>query len=127
MKKVLLIVPMLLIVTACQGLSKYIPSGFDSAEYDRLAVLNVLSGSVTANDYCNTDDLNKIKFETQVLQVYSENTLNTNIADVYAEVASLASELADRQDASQAYCRLKRRSITEATDRALAVFGRRNK
>jgi hypothetical protein len=127
MKKVLMIIPMLLVVTACQGLSKYIPSGFDSAEYNRLAVLKVLSDNPTLNNYCNTDDLNKIKFETQVLQVYSENALNTNIADVYTEIASLASELSDRQDASQAYCRLKRQNITEATDRALAVFGRRKK
>jgi phage host-nuclease inhibitor protein Gam len=92
-----------------------------------LAVLKVLSDNPTLNNYCNTDDLNKIKFETQVLQVYSENALNTNIADVYTEIASLASELSDRQDASQAYCRLKRQNITEATDRALAVFGRRKK
>ena len=63
----------------------------------------------------------------RILATYGNNTLNDDIGEIYTEVSSLASELRARENPSPTYCKLKRTNISDATDRAIEVFGRRTK
>ena len=103
-----------------------LPSDFDNVEFDRLASLNVLSISPYVNDdWCRQAELKRMKYVSDILQVYSQNRLNDNISNIYAEIGSLVNELNEREKPSSAYCQLKRKNIHKATTSALEVFGGR--
>lgn len=101
-----------------------IPSKFDNVEFGYLSELKAVS---TLDRTCNKEHLERMKFLSSVLMVYSENTLNENIANVYLEINDLTSELISRENPSVAYCRLKRENISSVTNQALEVFGKRRK
>lgn len=101
-----------------------IPSKFDNVEFGYLSELKAVS---TLDYTCDKEQFERMKFLTSVLMVYSENTLNRNIAGIYLELNSLTAELAIRENPSSAYCRLKRKNISDVADRALEVFGKRRK
>lgn len=101
-----------------------IPSKFDNVEFGYLSELKVVSA---LDQTCDKEQLNRIRFLSQVLVVYSENALNKNIAEIYLELNNLTDELVARENPSAAYCRLKRENITEAADKALSTFGKRRK
>lgn len=105
-----------------------IPDDFDNVEFDRLAELNVLaSAPLDGKNWCGGADIGMLNFNAKVLAVYSEHTLNENIANIYLEIADLTQELHDRKDPSEAYCKIKRNNIANATQKALDVFGGRRK
>lgn len=110
----------LIAITGC-GLS---PSRFDNVEFGYLSELRAIS---TLEESCNQEHIDEIKFLSAVLKVYSKNTLNENITRIYAEIHDLATELAERENPSNVYCRIKRENIAVASDNALEIFGKRRK
>ena len=68
-----------------------------------------------------------MRYYSQFLQRYSEGTLNTNTAEIYAQIDSLVTELSSRENPSTGYCILKKQSIVEVTDKAIETFGGRFK
>lgn len=101
-----------------------IPSKFDNVEFGYLSELRVTS---TLSNTCDKQEITQMKYLSGVLSVYSSNTLNKNISDIYVELYELTTELSQRSDPSATYCRLKRKNITEVADHALEVFGKRRK
>jgi len=120
MKNITLTIILLVFLSGCSLL----PSKFDNVEFGYLSELRAVS---TLEESCNQDHIDKMKFLGSVLEVYSKNTLNENITKIYAEINSLATELAERENPSNVYCRLKRENIAVASDNALEIFGKRRK
>ena len=120
----------LLTVAGCANLTDWIPEKYDSAEFNRLAELHVVASSLLSRSqpvWCHPAELSVITYHTQVLTVYAEHTLKNNITEIYVGIAVLTQELVQRQEPSEAYCRIKRQNIAELTERALEVFGNRSK
>ena len=129
MKNFLIAVGVLL-VAGCTSLSDWIPEKYDSVEFSRLAELHVIATSSMAKSqpvWCHPAELSVLHYQAEVLSVYARHTLKDNIAEIYLGIADLASELVQREEPSEAYCRIKRNNIAELTERALAVFGNRSK
>jgi len=127
-KKFLTLITLTFVVAGCSNFSKFIPSGFDSTEFDRLAELHVVSTSPLVGDnWCRSADINRMHFLSEILLTYSKYTLNTNISDIYTEINSLTDELRQAEEPSPVYCKLKRENISNATQGALEVFGKRVK
>jgi len=102
-----------------------LPSDFDNVEFDRLASLNVMSIHPVTDDWCRESELKRMNYVSYILKIYSKYRLNANIAEIYSEIHSLTAELAEREDPSNTYCKLKRNNIHKATTKALEVFGGR--
>ena len=98
-----------------------LPDPFDNVEYMHLIHLNILAGET---EDCQTSGM---RYYSQFLQRYSEGTLNTNTAEIYAQIDSLVTELSSRENPSTGYCILKKQSIVEITDEAIETFGGRFK
>lgn len=114
-------------ITSC-SFGQFIPSGFDNVEFDRLAELNVISKpSSDKQEWCNKEKIERILVQSEVLSVYSRYTLNSNIAEIYKEINDLADEMSQKETPSAMYCKLKRQSIHDITEKALEVFGGRIK
>ena len=130
MKKVLVTIGLIFAVAGCTSISDWIPEKYDSVEFSRLAELHVITTSslTTGEDvWCHPAELSVIHYHAEVLSVYSKHTLKENIAEIYSGIADLTEELIERDEPSEAYCKLKRRNIAELTERALEVFGNRSK
>mgnify|MGYP003321955839 FL=1 len=127
MKKRIIIMGVLaMLVGACSTVSKYIPSDFDSTEFGRLAELHVVASQpLDGENWCGTLDLGTMWYHASILAVYSEHRLNENIAGIYDEILSLTTELKDRENPSEPYCKIKRTNISKITNDALMIFGDR--
>jgi len=101
------------------------PDNFDNQEFGYLAELHV-SASVTPSP-CDAGELKEIHRLASILATYSDHTLNDNTALIYSEIESLSDELSNRESPSKIYCKLKRKSIEDVTEKALSVFGTRIK
>lgn len=112
------------LLSGCSTIAKFAPSNFDNVEYGYLNELYVVAAW---EDSCKKAHLVRIQYLSRVLKSYSANTLNDNVASIYAEINSLAEELTSKDNPSPVYCKLKRNNITLATERALEVFGGRVK
>jgi len=118
-------VMMSLVLAGCAGFSfNRLPNKFDGVEYRDLVELNVLS---QWSETCASPELERMDYLGRILKTYSSGTLNDDVAEIYNEVSSLASELRARENPSETYCKLKRNNITEATNKAIEVFGGRSK
>ena len=113
-----------LIVSGCANWGDYIPEEFDGNEYMKLAELSVLS---SLSETCDGVELASMRFNSAVLMKYSEGTLKTNIAEIYAGIHGLTVELTERENPSDAYCRIKRGNISKLVDEAMDTFGDRKK
>ena len=111
------------ILSGCSLLDK-IPDKFDGQEYVYLVELNVASSHSST---CERTEIVYIDHLAAVLEKYSEHALNKNTAEIYAEIRSLTRELVDRASPSEAYCRLKRNTISKVTNETLSVFGNRKR
>lgn len=120
MVKKLSIVALLLLTTGCTLL----PDKFDNVEYDHLVTVDVWA---RYSESCNRKEIDEMVFHSRVLKAYSAGTLNDNVAGVYAEINDLVEELSTRESPSYAYCKLKRENISNATTKAIEVFGGRLK
>ena len=127
--KSIALVMVTLMFAGCTNLGNWIPEKYDAVEFNRLAELHVISSGKVRDDmvWCLPSELKYIRYNSEVLAVYAEHTLKERIAEIYTEIADLATELATRKDPSEAYCRIKRNNISELTYRALEVYGQRSK
>lgn len=113
-----------LFLVSCSNLGKYVPENFDGNEYMKLSELSVLS---TLSESCNGLEMVSMRFNSAVLMKYSEGTLKENIADIYAGIHTEIVQLSERENPSPAYCKLKRKNITNLIDQAMDTFGDRKK
>lgn len=111
------------LLTGCAGLN-VLPNKFDNVEYRDLVELNVLSKWSTS---CVQTEIDRMAYLGKILETYSTGSLNNNVAEIYKDISSLTTELKTRENPSELYCKLKRNTITEATDKAIQVFGGRLK
>jgi hypothetical protein len=111
------------LLSGCAGLNR-LPNKFDNVEYRDLVELNVLSKWGTT---CNQAELDRMSYLGNILETYSAGTLNNDVAEIYKEISSLTAELKARENPSEVYCKLKRNTITESTNKAIKVFGGRLK
>lgn len=124
MKKILSIaIVSSILLSGCAGLNR-LPNKFDNVEYRDLVELNVLSKWSTT---CNQAELDRMSYLGNILETYSAGTLNNDVAEIYKEISSLTAELKTRENPSEVYCKLKRNTITESTNKAIEVFGGRLK
>lgn len=115
-----IIITLTLLLSGC-GL---IPSKFDNVEYMHLVYLNLASDN---QDGCNHIENESMVFYSKFLYTYSEHTTNENIHKTYGEILSLAQELAKRENPSDAYCNIKKKTIKDLTSKAIEVYGGREK
>ena len=66
-----------------------------------------------------------MNYRSFYLHTYSKNRLNENITEIYKGLHGLTTELVERENPSDAYCRIKRTNIHNITSSALEVFGDR--
>lgn len=118
---------LVVLLSGCSALSKFIPSNFDNAEFGKLVELNVVSMSVNAKteDWCNPMIIGQMNYRAEWLYTYSKYRLNDNITQVYKGIHGLTTELIEREAPSSAYCKIKRQSIHKITSDTLTVFGSR--
>lgn len=107
-------------LTAC-GL---IPDKFDNAEYSALVWTAVYAENAQG---CDPLAIHSVWLNTSFLEKYSKNTMNENSYKIYAELNDLASELKDRDNASDVYCNLKWKNISKVTEKAVSMSGSRMK
>jgi hypothetical protein len=123
--KLMLVIASLAVLVSCSGVSfNRLPDKFDSVEYRDLVEINILS---KWSDTCASPELDRLDYLGRILATYSRGALNDDVAEIYAEIGSIAAELRSRENPSPAYCKLKRKNITEATAQAIEIFGRRLK
>jgi len=114
-----------LIVAAVSGCSSLMPSKFDNVEYGKLVELNVVSAMGEDGLWCMKPVLSQMNYRSHYLHTYSQHRLNDNITEVYKDLHVLTTELVERENPSDAYCRIKRNNIHNITDNVLSVFGDR--
>jgi hypothetical protein len=120
MKKLLAMSLIALTLAACDILD-YVPDRYDSTEYEYLVLL-----SLTAKDTdCNPIQTQSMKLYSGFLVMFSEYKSNKATQEIYAGIDDLVTELANREQPSPAYCKLKTQNIIKLTDRAREVFGMR--
>lgn len=126
MRSAVFFVLLTFMLAGCSALGKLIPSKFDNVEYGKLVELNVLTTAhVSAEDWCNKAIINQLNYRAEYLHTYSTYRLNANIADIYKGIYDLTQELKEKENPSDAYCRIKRQSIQKITTETLSVFGSR--
>lgn len=126
MKKLILGLVLVTFLGGCSSLGKFIPSKFDNVEYGKLVELNVIAISHgRTQEWCNASILNQMKYRAEWLHTYSKYRLNANITEIYKGLLDLTTELKDRENPSEAYCKIKRTSIHDTTTNVLSVFGSR--
>ena len=123
-RKNIFLITALVLMTSCSTIGKFLPSEFDNVEYGKLVELNVLS-NMPQDDWCKKSIINQLNYRAQYLHTYAEYRLNTNIVEIYKGIHGLTTELVDKKEPSQAYCRIKRTNIHDITSTALEVFGDR--
>ena len=122
--KYFLIGTLALLLSGCANVSKYLPSEFDNVEYGKLVELNVIS-IMPQSSWCTKSTLSQMNYRAMYLHTYAEHRLNSNIAEIYAGIHGLTSELVERKEPSEAYCKIKRTNIHDITSTALETFGDR--
>ena len=125
MVKNILVLASVLILGACSTIGKYLPSDFDNVEYGKLVELNVVSAMGEDGLWCMKPVLSQMNYRSFYLHTYSKNRLNENITEIYKGLHGLTTELVERENPSDAYCRIKRTNIHNITRSALEVFGDR--
>lgn len=125
MVKNILVLASVLILGACSTIGKYLPSDFDNVEYGKLVELNVVSAMGEDGLWCMKPVLSQMNYRSFYLHTYSKNRLNENITEIYKGLHGLTTELVERENPSDAYCRIKRTNIHNITSSALEVFGDR--
>jgi hypothetical protein len=116
----------IIMLSACSSLTKWIPSDFDNVEFDRLAELHVLASEpLDGKNWCGSMDIGMMNYHAKILKVYSEHRLNQNIEKIYDAIFDLTTELRDRENPSEPYCKIKRTGIANITEQALVTFGDR--
>jgi|TARA_R110002074_G_scaffold280675_1_gene452035 hypothetical protein len=123
--KNILLLASVLILGACSTIGKYLPSDFDNVEYGKLVELNVVSAMGEDGLWCMKPVLSQMNYRSFYLHTYSKNRLNENITEIYKGLHGLTTELVERENPSDAYCRIKRTNIHNITSSALEVFGDR--
>jgi hypothetical protein len=123
--KNILVLASVLILGACSTIGKYLPSDFDNVEYGKLVELNVVSAMGEDGLWCMKPVLSQMNYRSFYLHTYSKNRLNENITEIYKGLHGLTTELVERENPSDAYCRIKRTNIHNITSSALEVFGDR--
>lgn len=118
--KTKLIIAFTLLLSGC-GL---MPSKFDNVEYMHLVYLNLASGN---QDGCNHIENQSMVFYSKFLYTYSKHTTNKNIHNTYEEILSLTQELAKRENPSDTYCNIKKKTINNLTNQAIEVYGGRDR
>lgn len=121
---IVLLGTLLLALSGCANIGKFFPSDFDNVEYGKLVELNTIA-IMPAKTWCNPSSLNQMNYRAQYLHTYATHRLNTNIAEIYAGIHGLTSELAEREKPSEAYCKIKRTNIHDITTTILETFGDR--
>ena len=114
-----------LIVLAVSSCSTLIPSKFDNVEYGKLVELNVVSAMGEDGLWCMKPVLSQMNYRSHYLHTYSQHRLNDNITEIYKGLHGLTTELVEKKNPSDAYCRIKRTNIHNITDNVLSVFGDR--
>lgn len=122
--KYFLIGTLALLLSSCANIGKYLPSEFDNVEYGKLVELNVIS-IMPQSSWCTKSTLSQMNYRAMYLHTYAEHRLNSNIVDIYAGIHGLTSELVERDEPSEAYCKIKRTNIHDITSTALETFGDR--
>lgn len=126
MKKIVIFTLLVMGLAGCSTIGKFMPSNFDNVEYGKLVELNVLSTIHSKKeDWCNAGILNQMHYRAEYLRTYSTHRLNANITSIYEGIHGITKELKERENPSDAYCRIKRQSIQKITTETLAVFGSR--
>ena len=125
MVKNILVLASVLILGACSSIGKYLLSDFDNVEYGKLVELNVVSAMGEDGLWCMKPVLSQMNYRSFYLHTYSKNRLNENITEIYKGLHGLTTELVERENPSDAYCRIKRTNIHNITSSALEVFGDR--
>jgi hypothetical protein len=124
--KNLFLASLVIFATGCSSIGKYVPSEFDNVEYGKLVELNVISVSHNSiEDWCNKGIINQMNYRAKYLHTYAKHRLNENIVNVYSEIHKLTDELKQKEEPSQAYCKIKRTNIHNITTNTLNVFGDR--
>lgn len=124
MKKALLGLVLVSLLTGCSTIGKLIPSKFDNVEYGKLVELNVIS-TMAPGGWCQESAIQQMNYRAVWLQTYSKYRLNENIAKIYEQIGDITKELNERENPSEAYCRIKRENIHKITAETLQVFGGR--
>ena len=126
MNKLAIGIVSILLITGCSNLGKWIPSDFDNVEFGKLAELHVLASEpLDGKNWCGRADIGMMHHHARILSVYSEHRLNDNIKNIYTAIEDLTQELKDREKPSEGYCKIKRQSIANISEQALATFGDR--
>ena len=125
MKNLLSLALCLFILSGCTSIGKFLPSDFDNVEYGKLVELNVVSAMGETGLWCMKPILSQMNYRAFYLHTYSKHRLNENITGIYKKLHDLTTELVDRENPSDAYCRIKRTNIHKLTTQSLEVFGGR--
>lgn len=121
---IVLIGALTLAIAGCSSIGKYLPSEFDNVEYGKLVELNTIA-IMPGTGWCSKSQLNQMNYRAQYLHTYATHRLNTNIAEIYAGIHGLTTELVERDEPSEAYCKIKRTNIHDITTTTLETFGDR--
>ena len=126
-KKMLLTTCVVLGLVSCSTIDKWVPDDFDNVEYQILVELNVIAKSplVKEESWCHPSHLSRMSYLSHQLTVYAKHRLNPNINKIYGTINDTVFELKNREDPSNAYCKIKRNTIYKMTDDTLKVFGQR--
>jgi len=112
------------VLVGCSSLSNLIPDKFDNVEYGNLVHLGVISENTKD---CSSDQIQLAWSYSAFLEKYSEHTMNETNQKIYTQIHDLTTELRNRQDPSEGYCRIKWGNISSIVEEALAVAGSRMK
>lgn len=115
---------LLLALSGCANIGKFFPSEFDNVEYGKLVELNVIA-NMPQDDWCKKSTISQMNYRALYLHTYAENRLNDNITEIYKGLHGLTEELVNKEEPSQAYCRIKRTNIHDITTNILSAFGDR--
>lgn len=126
-KKMLLTTCMVLGLVSCTAITDLLPSDFDNVEYQMLVELNVIAKSPLVKDdaWCHPSHISRMSYLSHQLTVYAKHRLNPNINKIYNTINDTVFELKQKEDPSNAYCKIKRNTIYKMTDDTMKVFGQR--
>lgn len=116
----------LLLLTACNTVSDFVPSFWDDNQ--SRSIINTYQ--LTVNFDCaqpQAAQAQKIVLELQWFELYSESKgfLQKDVIRLIQPIQTTAKEWADRENPSEAYCKIKKQiMITQAKKASEAVLGR---
>lgn len=114
------------LTVGCSSIGKFVPSEFDNVEYGKLVELSVLSLSHgSTEEWCKSSMISQMNYRAEYLHTYAKHRLNDNIVEIYKGIHDLTLELKEKENPSEAYCKIKRTNIHNVTNNVLSVFGDR--